>query len=141
MALLPLGVEELFVPWYIVSMEQEEQWRKRLEKTVYKDWYPEEAEIKNDIIEGVTENQEIQQEVLEYHGGHIRCAFVMTLSFDQQGAVNHVDGFMADEITVMEMLPFDEIKNTLAHYDPEKEYCLILVRNSEAVIQIIPLTL
>ncbi len=112
-----------------------EQWQKQLSNVIYRDWQREEEELKNQIVKSLPEEDAFLVEADQYHEEHKRCAFVMVIRFNREGIINDVEGFIADELTVMELLPFEPVKDALAHYDTQSELCSVIVRNSEAVVE------
>ena len=94
------------------------------EKLEYRPLGGEESQLCGNIIYSILTDAEIMGAIDERHAAGVRCAVITVL---ENGEC--VDGYVADQSAVAELVPFDEVRDAVNSYKINDSICAILIRD------------
>ena len=90
-----------------------------------------ESQLCGNIIYSILTDADIMDTVDQRHAAGVRCAVITILENGQC-----VDGYVADQTAVSDLIPFDEVRDAVDTYDISDAICSVLIRDGMVLASI-----
>jgi len=90
-----------------------------------------ESQFCGNVLYSLLTNVEIMDTIQQRHSEGVRCAVVTIL---ENG--NVVNGYVADQPAILDLIPFDEVRHAVASYNIQDSICSILIRDGKVAASI-----
>ncbi len=86
-----------------------------------------ESQFCGNLIYSILTDSEIMDTIHERHAAGVRCAVITVV---EKGEV--VDGYVADQEAILDLVPFVEVRDAVASYSLSDSICSVVIRDGRA---------